>query len=356
MKKIFSIIASAVLLAVIVFCGLYFTRFCTMHSIHKLTNNADYNLYEMEVKYQYDLDKIIARGITNDQSCVDAMVASAIPILPVHIKVPHFGCSAFTMQDNAGTVRMGRNYDFKQNCSALMVKCTPKHGYKSIAFVDLNNIKANNATSGIKTKMACLTAPFICLDGINEKGVSIAVLTLDSDPTRQHTGKPAISTTLAIRLVLDRAASTREAISLLQQYDMFAIAGRDHHFYITDASGYGCVVEYDCHHPERPLVATPTAAITNFFKIYENKVLPHQKNGIYGHGKERYDTIMNIMDTASNHGYNMAWLALQAASQAPNPIDITSNTQWSIVYDNTNIKADIAIRRQWDHIHSFTLK
>ena len=30
-------------------------------------------------------------------------------------------------------------------------------------------------------KLASLTAPYICLDGLNEKGVSIAVLTLDSD-------------------------------------------------------------------------------------------------------------------------------------------------------------------------------
>jgi len=34
----------------------------------------------------------------------------------------------------------------------------------------------------LKKKLATLTAPFICLDGMNEKGVSIAVLTLDSEP------------------------------------------------------------------------------------------------------------------------------------------------------------------------------
>ena len=34
---------------------------------------------------------------------------------------------------------------------------------------------------------------------------------------------------------------------------------------------------------------------------------------------------------------DIAWQALQAASQEPNPKDVTSNTQWSILYDNTRI-------------------
>ena len=95
--------------------------------------------------------------------------------------------------------------------------------------------------------LANIAAPFICLDGLNEKGVSIAVLTLDSEPTFQRTGKPVIATTLAIRLVLDRAATTQEAVDILKQYDMMASSGRDYyHSYINDASGDGRAVEYDC--------------------------------------------------------------------------------------------------------------
>ena len=48
----------AVLLAVVlVFTGVYFTRFQTVGSIEKLTNYDDrYNLYRMDVKYNYSLD------------------------------------------------------------------------------------------------------------------------------------------------------------------------------------------------------------------------------------------------------------------------------------------------------------
>ncbi len=50
-----------------------------------------------------------------------------------------------------------------------------------------------------------------------------------------------------------------------------------------------------------------------------------------------------------------ALLGACAAAQDPNSHDITSNTQWSILYDNTDLSADIAIRRHWNDMHHFTL-
>lgn len=195
------------------------------------------------------------------------------------------------------------------------------------------------------------------MDGINEKGVSIAVLTLDSEPTKQDTGKPVLATTMAIRLVLDRAATTAEAVELLEQYDMFATSGRDYHFYITDATGDGRVIEFDCDDPARPLVATPSPQVTNFFVLYKDNVLPNQKNGIYGHGRERYDAIEEIL--TANAGAitpDIAWQALQASSQAPNPENVTSNTQWSILYNNTNCTATIVLRRDWSNTTEIDLQ
>ncbi len=283
-------------------------------------------------------------------------MTEALPYLPIHMKAPNFGCSAFCTQGADGHTLMGRNYDFKNDTSAMLVYCTPKDGYASVAFAALDNINANTPDASMAKKLATLTAPFICLDGMNEKGVSIAVLTLDSDPTYQQTGKPMIATTLAIRLVLDRAATTAEAVELLSKYDMFASSGRDYHFYITDASGDGRVLEYDCNDPARPLTVTPSRSVTNFFVMYKDNVLPNQRNGVYGHGRERYDAIEEILDAnAGSIDREIAWQALQAASQAPNPQDVTSNTQWSILYDNTALTAEAVIRRDWNTKTSYDL-
>lgn len=356
-KRILAALLILVLVCVLAFCGLYLGRFKTLASIRKVSAYEDgYNLYRMDIKYDYSLDDIIASGITNDQSMVDAIVKEALPLLPVSIKAPSFGCTAFTMQDTDGDIHMGRNYDFKDDTSAMLVYCTPKGGYKSVALAALNNISANTPDASTKQKLSALTAPFVCLDGMNEKGVSIAVLTLDSAPTRQSTGKPVISTTLAIRLVLDRAATTQEAVDLLKGYDMFASSGRDYHFYITDASGDGRVIEYDCDDPARGLVETKTEAVTNFFVMYKDKVLPNQKNGIYGHGRERYDAVLEVFDQQKDSPSNdTVWAALKAASQEPNPESITSNTQWSIAYNNTDLTAEIIIRRHWEDMTRYGL-
>ncbi|WP_294466782.1 linear amide C-N hydrolase [uncultured Ruminococcus sp.] len=345
-------ILAVIVLAAVAFLGLYFTRIQTFSSIEQLTDYEDgYNLYSMDVQYDYNLDNIIDYGIKDDQTMIDAILKEALPLLPVKIEAPNFGCTAFSLTDTDGDVHMGRNYDFSKDTSAMLVYCAPKDGYKSIAFAALDNVSANVPDENIKTKMASLTAPFVCLDGMNEKGVSIAVLTLDSEPVHQNTGKPVISTTLAIRLVLDRAATTEEAVELLRSYDMFASSGRDYHFYINDASGDGRVIEYDINGEPRELIDTPSEAVTNFLIRYKDEVLPNQKNGIYGHGKERYDAVLKVLETEKgNYTGDTVWNAMKSAAQDPNPDDVTSNTQWSISYNNTDLTADIAIRRNWDDV------
>ena len=355
LKRIFQVLLVllvVVVIAVASFVGLYFTRIQTMNSIEQLTNYEDgYNLYRMDVAYNYSLDDIIAYGIKDDQTMIDAILKEALPLLPVNIKAPNFGCTAFTLTDTDGGVHMGRNYDFRKDTSAMLVYCAPKDGYKSIAFAALDNVSANVPDENIKKELASLTAPFICLDGMNEKGVSIAVLTLDSEPVRQSTGKPVIATTLAIRLVLDRAATTQEAVELLRGYDMFASSGRDYHFYITDATGDGRVVEYDINGELRELIDTPSEAVTNFFIRHTDKVLPNQKNGIYGHGRERYDAVLQVFsEEKGNYTGDTAWNAMKAAAQDPNPDSVTSNTQWSVSYNNTDLSEDIVIRRHWNDV------
>lgn len=114
-RKIIRTVLLVILLLLIVavggFISVYESRFQTISSIQKVTDYDEYNLYRMDVKYDYDLDRLIEYGITDNQSFVDAIVKEALPILPVHIKAPDFGCSAFTLQEADGNVLMGRNYD-----------------------------------------------------------------------------------------------------------------------------------------------------------------------------------------------------------------------------------------------------
>ena len=182
------------------------------------------------------------------------------------------------------------------------------------------------------------------------------MLTLDSKPCDQDTQRPVINTSLAIRLVLDRAATTQEAADLLSAYDMHAMAGRDYHFFINDAAGDARVVEWDPHDPDRAFKATPVRQVTNFYACYGDEVLPNQKNGELGHGKERAVAIADVLDAhVGAQDEAVVWKALRAAAQEPDPEDITSNTQWSVVFDNTEPAAAITLRRHWGDVDAFAL-
>ena len=77
--------------------AIYGSRAATMASIRQVAPaDAPYGLYAMDVSYRYDLDRIIERGLGSDQGNMDAILAEAFPLVPVHMQAPQFGCSAST--------------------------------------------------------------------------------------------------------------------------------------------------------------------------------------------------------------------------------------------------------------------
>ena len=109
-------------------------------------------------------------------------------------------------------------------------------------------------------RMQSLAAIYVPLDGMNDQGLVVADLIAgDSEETRQQTEKPDLTTTTAIRLLLDKAADVDEAIALLGQYDMNSSIGSAHHLSIADAGGKSVVVEY----VNDEMLVTETKEVTN---------------------------------------------------------------------------------------------
>ncbi|MCC2193483.1 hypothetical protein [Gemmiger formicilis] len=118
LKRILVALLVLILLAVAGFGVLYAGRLRTVNSIEQITAYDDYNLYRMDVTYDYSIDDVINYGITDNQSMIDAILKETLPLLPIRMKAPQFGCSAFgTVLDRH--IVMGRNYDFKRDTSAM---------------------------------------------------------------------------------------------------------------------------------------------------------------------------------------------------------------------------------------------
>ena len=82
-KRILLALLAIIIVAAAAFTGVYFTRLQSMGSIQKLTAYEDYNLYRMDVKYDYDLDKLLSACKADNQSLIDALLKEALPLLPI---------------------------------------------------------------------------------------------------------------------------------------------------------------------------------------------------------------------------------------------------------------------------------
>ena len=118
---------------------------------------------------------------------------------------------------------------------------------------------------------------------------------------------------------------------------------------------------------DKDIVKVFTKRISKKFNLMlETKVtaVEAKEDGIYVtmEGKkapaepQRYDAVLEVFDQQKDSPSNdTVWAALKAASQEPNPESITSNTQWSIAYNNTDLTAEIIIRRHWEDMTRYSL-
>lgn len=257
------------------------------------------------------------------------------------------GCSTLVAPGVSGGALFGRNFDW-QSCDALVVTSRPAVGYASISTVNLGFLGQagagqNGAFGQNDAKvMAALYAP---LDGMNEKGLAVSVNMIeDRAAINQDTGKPDLTTTTAIRLLLNKAANVDEAIDLLRQYDMHASMGLMVHFAIGDNTGRGVVVEY----VGNQMVVTETPVVTNFYLAEGSK---HGIGSQQSH--ERYDI---LTQTLADHHTMMAEEVRDALdSVSKDNFNEFESTEWSAVFQLNTGEAHYYHRENYNNRYTFSL-
>ena len=268
-------LAAVILAAVLVLLALFQAELRTLNTIERVD---DTDLFTMTYLGDYGLDDFLAQGgASNDNELLDFLMQKLLKGLPLRFDIPDLGCSTFAAETPEGDAIFGRNFDMYYS-PALFVRTAPEDGYRSISMVNLSYIGFGEGKlpTSLLDSLLTLAAPYVPLDGLNEKGLAVGVLLIDTEPTDQQTDKPDITTTTAIRLLLDRAATVDEALALLRQYDMHASANSCYHFQIADAAGRAVVVEYIGD--EMNVVESPRA--TNF--------LLTEGDWDFGRGQDRF--------------------------------------------------------------------
>ena len=216
-------------------------------------------LYRMDYKAAYDLDDVIANDIDENAELLDYVVGRIGKGLPLKIKSAQVAdedgetatvnCTSFQARkaDGKGFL-FGRNYDFFKNPTLVTVS-RPKKGYASIAVSDMSHFgySLEKLPLSFLSKLSCLAAIYAPVDGMNEKGLCTSIMALPKQASRQDTPRHDVGTTIIMRLWLDRCATVREALELLETVDVRhdAAVGSGYHYLVADAGGDCAVVEFD---------------------------------------------------------------------------------------------------------------
>ncbi|WP_429971042.1 linear amide C-N hydrolase [Fructilactobacillus sp. Tb1] len=350
-KKIKYLVLGIIGILVVCILGLLFWFHDELQTLSSVKKVSNYPAYTMTYKNDYNLDGLLKQGVSNDSELIQFASKQLLKGLPLTIKVPKVGCTTFATSTPNGQHLFGRNFDLEYSPS-MLVKTAPKNGYKSISMVDLRFLGlTKNSMNNPKKKLITLAAPYIPFDGINEKGVSAAVLWVPDKTTNQKTkNKPNITTSVAIRMILDKAKDTNQAISLLKKYNMHASANGCYHFQINDAKGKSVIVEYENNKMSVLPQNGESQVLTNFYKTKGNKYLQ-------GDGHDRYEVVeQKLKESHGKLTEKQAMKLLDAAHNGPGKhFKEVSNTQWSVVYNNTKKTADVVVGRNYNQVRHYSV-
>ncbi|MEW5702716.1 MAG: linear amide C-N hydrolase [Candidatus Zixiibacteriota bacterium] len=178
-------------------------------------------------------------------------------------------CSIFSAAAGSSTI-MGRNWD-NQNMGSIIVSVYhPPRGYSSISFgraidvgFSLNTDLEQLKSSGLGKKL--LLAPFYATDGINERGLAVAVTGVRETTHKTGNNSQLIFVTFLVRKLLDQTRSVDEAVNLVQQYILFDLDQNslNTHFFVADSSGRSVILEYADDRWRETYGDKPWQALTN---------------------------------------------------------------------------------------------
>ena len=340
-------------------------QLATIRSAIKLSDS----IYLLDYQSDYHLPELMSKGV----SSIGELMAFAADALTLGLRVfrpgtdEGAGCTTFEAFTPDGNHLLARNFDFR-SAPCFVVWTHPDTGYASISVVD-NNFMAYGTSLRFNklNSYRTLLAPYCCVDGMNEKGLAIAVSQLRAKATSQNApGKKDITTTAMIRAVLDTCADVDGAIDLIKSYNMHDSLWTNYHYQIIDAHGRSVIVEYIdnvLHIYERGSDEYPVTG-----SVYEDDGLDRQYAAnfsltkdigsfeIVQHGEDRAEAVKSVLrakDGILTEREAMDLLSHVKLNYKHDRYPWSVNALWSAVYNTAESTMKIAGNMDYKNIFSF---
>jgi hypothetical protein len=330
-KWIYFLIAIALFLVVTcsVLSFYLFNPICSIASIEKIDDHPLYIMHFYGDYYYLPEDHNELMGLYEnvvDPSTGDKMIK----------------CSIFSTTGEKDSRFFGRNYDW-EDVPALILFTNPSDGYASVSMVDiswlgLGDLKSPESLS-LYQRIAFLMTPIMPFDGMNEKGLCIAIAAVEREELPYDENKPTLNGLQIIRKILDNAETIDEAIDIFSKYNLNFYPGPHLHYLIADRYNNSAIVEFVDSEMKVIKNDKDYQVVTNFYitDTDESEILC-----------DRYLTIdSELMDRGSYFNSEYALEILEKASW--------DWTQWSVVYDQTSGDIKLVMGRDYVDVHHFRL-
>jgi hypothetical protein len=309
----------------------------TLNSLSKANNHP---LYTMSYYGDYGFAQQVGLAQTQNTSSLSSLASLPFRVRSSGQTDSAWGCTCFVSYGTSTNPQFGRNFDW-HDCIPLLLFTNPPTGYASVSMVDLEYLgyTRSNLPDGGGDKSALLRAPMYPFDGMNEKGVTIGMMAVPMASTPYDPAKKSLGELGTIRLVLDFAATTDEAIALLRKYNL-RMEDPPVHYLIADAAGHSAVIEYVNGTMSVLRNTEPWHVSTNFI--------------ITGSGAPavtpcwRYDAAYGALSSAGGK------LSPEAALALLGTVAQTS-TMWSIVYEMSSGSVHVATDRNYQGVLKYVL-
>jgi hypothetical protein len=296
-----------------------------LRTLTSLRQADDHPLYVMHYYGPYSSGLLLETGL--EQTIYGVIRGIAMPD----------ACTCFAGLSPDGEKVFGRNFDWYDH-PALLLFTDPPNGYASVSMVDIHYLGYDDRGS---SSAGLLLAPFLPFDGMNEAGLAVGMMAVPRARDDHDPQKPSIDSLRVIRVLLDYAATTDEAISLLQEYNV-TFYDPPIHYLISDSWGRSALVEY-VDGEMKVLVNDQAWQVATNFIVSE--VLP-------------------LGGESPCQRYNGAYQALSAANGSISPGEAMAilenvaggNTIWSAVYDMTTGEIQVVMDKEYDQVHTFYLE
>lgn len=319
----------------IVCCNSPKTIFDNKHKLDSLTINSlkklsEYPFYSMIYYSEYPFKEYL-----NGQREFPDLS------LPTDSKIK---CTCFAAMGNTDSVFFGRNFDFP-NSIPLLLYTNPSDGFASISMTDLQffGLDRKKLRDSTFNKRQLLKAPWLPIDGINENGVAIGIMVVESENPPSEPQKHTINEAAVIRLILDYAKNLEHAIELINDYNISTTLfdATPEHYLISDSKGKSVIVEFIDEEVKIIRNQHPWQVATNF--------------NVFGQDSTSISCSRFLTASMELKKHNGILDSQQSMELLKNTSQFNS-TKWSVVYNLTSKDIYIGIAQNYVDIYKFNLE